>query len=102
MSSQEAQELLAATLADLRGRAYDQLRGLLHRIDTSQVTGPSGTRYRIDTLAIEVEHQRGWLHVVVMVGRSDAPGSGSDAATPDADELTGSFIVAPDDSLADE
>jgi hypothetical protein len=91
MSRQEARDILACRVAQLREESYESLKAKwLDRPDGEQVVGDSGKEYTIEVGAFwDDPRDPGNLRVVVSVGGSILP-------------PTDGFIVAPDGTFVGE
>ncbi|MDP3968435.1 MAG: hypothetical protein Q8Q02_09140 [Nocardioides sp.] len=91
MSRQEARDILARRVAQLRQESYESLKAKwLDRPDGEQVSGDSGKEYGVEVQAFwDDPRDPGNLRVVVSVGDSLLP-------------PTGGFIVAPDGRFVGE
>jgi hypothetical protein len=91
MSRQEARDILARRVAELRQESYESLKSKwLDQPDCEQVTGASGKEYGVEVQAFWDDPQDpGNLRVVVSVGAYFRP-------------PTDGFIVAPDGAFVGE
>jgi hypothetical protein len=91
MSRQEARDILARRVAQLRQESYESLKAKwLGRPDGEQVAGDSGKDYTVEVEAFwDDPRDPGNLRVVVSVGSSIMP-------------PTDGFIVAPDGTFVGE
>jgi hypothetical protein len=91
MSRQEARDILARRVAQLRQESYESLKATwLGRPDGEQVSGDSGKEYTVEVEAFwDDPRDPGNLRVVVSVGSSIMP-------------PTDGFIVAPDGTFVGE
>ncbi len=93
MDKQEAQQLLAARLADYRKLSYDQLVSKIGNDDYLEVIGESGTEYQIEVQFMWDSKPGGDLRV--MAGTDDG---GLRAFCP----LCQDFIMSPDGRFVGE
>jgi hypothetical protein len=86
MKEQEAKDLLYEHLKEYRRRSYAELVALLERPQTTEVGGPSGTRYQIEVQVFWDGPRNGNVRVL---------GSIDDGGWRAFVPLTDSLIVAP-------
>ncbi len=93
MDKEEAQSLLQARVNQLRAMSYQDLLGLLDKEAVTEVDGPSGRRYTIETSVLWDGAKDRDLRVIVAIDDG-----GWRAYAP----MTDDFIMAPDGSFVDE
>jgi hypothetical protein len=89
----EAREILAGVISELRTRSREDLRALLGSPYTQEIAGPSGTTYQIEVQAFWDDKSELNLRVL---------GSIDDGGFSAFKPLTDDFIVAPDGSFVGE
>ena len=93
MDKDEAGEILARTLSDLRTRSYDDLRSMMETVRTETVESPSGAVYQIEIQVFWDDKPEQDLRVM---------GSIDDGGLSALRPLSDDFIIAPDGSLVGE
>ena len=93
MDKNEAREILAGVISELRTRSREDLRALLGSPYTQEIAGPSETTYQVEVQAFWDDKSERNLRVL---------GSIDDGGFSAFKPLTDDFIVAPDGSFVGE
>jgi len=93
MNKEEAKVVLSKLLADYKAKSYNDLRYLLNKQDTSEVTANSGAKYQIEIQAVWDDKTDGNLRIM---------GSIDDGGMRAFMPLTDDFIITPNEKFVGE
>jgi len=93
MNKEEAKVVLSELLADYKAKSYTDLRYLLNKQDTSEVTANSGAKYQIKIQAVWDDKRDGNIRIM---------GSIDDGGMRAFMPLTDDFIITPNGEFVGE